>query len=165
MLIVITYDDILYIWGINTKLLVLYKELKTKLVDIDNIVVSYNSIGILKKDNSIILITMEQWYTISYTIYESDYSKYKYEQIFLNKNDILTLTDNNKVYLLPKYDEFALTSIPVEILNNIKEVYVNINDMIAISYDNIVYAYRAIYSNIYYKQQFVNNLKSIKINY
>ena len=153
--IAITNDDSIYIWGLNKKLVKLYEELKTQLINVDDIVVSYNSIGILKKDNSIILIIIKQRDIISYTVYKSFNSKYKYNKIISTIDEIFALTDNNTVYILEN-------GVPIEILNNIKDLYTNITNIIAISYDNIVYGYTS-YKKIYYIQHF-SDLKSIKIN-
>ena len=153
--ITLTNDNAIHIWGVNDKLIELYKKLQPQLLNIEDIVVSYHTIGILKKDNSIILISVRH---ISCHIYESFDSKYKFEQIMTSSYEIFALTDNNKVYLL-QYNIL----IPIEIFNNIKKIYTNNSNIIAISHDNIVYAYNSIYKKIYYMLQ-INNLKSIKIN-
>jgi len=134
--IAITIDDSFYINGFNQNLIELCNQLKDKLVNIDDIVLSYNAIGILKKDNSIILIKMEQNNIISFNIYESINSKYIYNKIISTYDKILALTSDKKVYILKD-------RLPIELFNNIQEVYVNHTDIILISTDNIVYAYNS----------------------
>ena len=153
----ITIDDYIFIWGNNKELLIFYEELKTNLVDIDDIVVSNNSIGILKKNNSIILITISLRNTIDYSIFYSISDDSKYVKIISTFDGIGVLDNNNKVYLIQQY------KLPIEILNNIKKVYSNNLHIIAISNDNIVYAYDA-KCDITYCSQFPD-FKSFIINH
>lgn len=74
----LTNENSILIWGANNKLIELYEELKTKLVDIHEIVVTDNCIGILK-----IIVLYLLHINITYKII---ISKHKYIKI-ISTND------------------------------------------------------------------------------
>jgi len=178
-IIFLTYDDIVIICGNNKWLIKCYNLLKNDLGDVEDIVVTSTSLGILKKNNSIIIITINGLYTIytdtchetivseNFYIFERKLDlEYQYVKIISNQYIICALADNNKVYLISEPKNKYDLPTTIELFNNIKKLYANVKDIIAISYENIVYAYRYYKEynpHIYYEQQF-SDLKSIKIN-
>ena len=162
--IALTYDDTVIIWGgHNPELIELYHAIKNNLTNVEDIVIAEEYIGILKKDNSIIVISL---ISNIYAIYKT---QYKYVDIISTDFIIFGFTDDNKVYGIPKPEHSWL---PIEIGTNIKEVYANRVDILAISHDNIIYVYK--YENydttglisytLYYEKQILD-LKSIRVEY
>jgi len=137
----LTYDYTVFIWGYNEELKKLYLILKNELIDIEDIVVSETHIGILKKNNSIIIISV---FNGIYNIID----EHIYVKIISNNRLIFALADD-KVY---EIDNLQL--ICIQELNNIKELYTNIIYLVAVSYDNIVYVYD-------YSNEFCKNYKSL----
>jgi len=160
--ITITFNDSLFIWGEDNKLLELFKLLKKELIEINDIVVTLEYIGILNSNNDIIIISV---INKSYNIYKSSDLNYKYNKIISTILGIFVLTDDNKIYEIlckPKKYDF------IEILTDIKAIYSNNKNILALSNDNIVYVYYSIRSKtssifLYYKEQILD-FKSVKIN-
>lgn len=161
--VVLTWDDIVFIWGNNKNLIELFELLKNKLYDVEDIVVTHECIGILKKNNSIIILSLKG----IYSIYESikNILNYKYIKIISTNFQIFILADNNNVYeiIKPKEDNnyyYLDIDINIVILNDIKELYSNNTEILAISNDKIVYA--LVKSMIYYKKQILD-LKNVGV--
>lgn len=153
--IVLTYNDTIYIWSQHVKLLEFYKEYQHTLVNIEDIVISDEAIGILKKDNTILLIEMYNYESFTITMYES--TDMLYQKIITIIDKLFILTDNNKVLLLKKDGN------PKEILNNIKKICNSPFYILAVSYDNIVYVYDTTCETVKFITQY-DNLRTITCN-
>ena len=161
--VVMTWDDNVFIWGDNKKLIELYELLKNKLYDVEDIVVTHECVGILKKNNSIIIMSLKG----TYSIYEDvkiilDYS---YIKIISTNFQIFVLADNNNIYEIiePNEDKnyyYLDIDINIIILSDIKELYGNNTEILAISNNKIVYA--IFKSKIYYERQILD-LKNVGI--
>ena len=162
LFVIITHDDNVFIYSNYEWIIERYELIKNKLKDVNDIVISVSTklIGILKKNNDIIILSSTSLNIIFEQI-EPLYSNI-YKQIISTNYNIFLLANNNKVYKIQKQTLFKTDVAPIEILDNIKEFYSNYIDLIAISYDNIVYASQ-FPGGLYYKQQFLD-LKAIKIN-
>ena len=164
--VAITYDDIIFIWGHNKELVDFYDVIQNDLICIDDIVVTKEYIGILKKNNSIIIISV---INPTYAIYGNDELDYKYIKIIATNYKIFGLTDDYKVYEIVGVSK-SIFHIPK--LNNIENIYSNDKDILAISYDNIVYAYKQYYESDYsqatLKMYYCNKIldfKHVRINH
>ena len=154
--VVITYDDLVFIWGLNTELVNIYNILKNDLIDVDDIVVSKQYIGILKKNNSIILISVSG----SYCFCES----YQYVKLISTYYNMFGFSNNHKINQIEITESNnSLILAHIEILNDIKELFSSHTSILAISNNNIIYVYDCYLNIIYFKLQILD-LKSIRIN-
>jgi len=149
----LTYNNSVFIWGNNKELIDIFQILQNELIDVIDIVSSHEYIGILRKNNSIIVISL----TGVYKMYNNSC---KYDQIISTNYQIFALCLDNKVYQIPNPQE---SINEIKLYNDIKEVYANNISILVISNDNIVYAYNSYVNYIYYKQQHLD-LLAIKIN-
>jgi len=157
--VALTYDNLVFIWGNNKLLIDFYDICKNELVDVEDIVVTNLAIGILKKNNTIIIISIYEKITIYRTCIDIDYTYIKFISTKLN---IFGLADNNKVYQIKLLDS-NYSCLHIEIFNDIKELYKSKTDILVVSNDNIIYAYNPNKNIIYYQQQILD-FKSIRIH-
>lgn len=148
--IALTYDDSIVIWGDNLELLDIYQFIKNDLINVQDIIVSRFCIGILKKNNTIIVISINGTYSI--------YNDYNYIQIISTKYEIFGLADNNNVYCI-QIQEPNYCGLHIESLTNIKEFYATMTSILVISHDNIIQAYSPIYSYMHNQTHFYKNSK------
>jgi len=157
--VALTYDDKVIIWGHDKHLIKQYEVLQDKLIDVEDVVLTEFHIGILKRDNSIIIIHLN---IRNYYIYET--SECKYLKIISTRTKMYVLGDNNIVYELQ--NDFLPYNIKL-LEHNIKDLYSNSKDnILLISHDNIVYAYDFLMvaknKSLYFEQQILD-YKSVMI--
>jgi len=148
--IVLTYDESIIIWGDNLELLEIYQFLKNDLSNVQDIIVSKLCIGILKKNNNIIVISINGTYSI--------YNDYNYIQIIATKHEIFGLADNNNVYCI-ELQEPNYLGLHIELFINIKEFYATMTSILVISYDNIIQAYSPTYKYMHINARFYKTCK------